>query len=122
MSFLTIKDPKKREEIVKEYDARKKRILERSYAERLGEFNLQTDLTKMFTPITQSQTNAATNLLKELGEIKDNSLATSTALQALPASISSQLNAIQGLQRPQAIEGVTPGQLIHLGDIANTYL
>ena len=100
MSFFKITDPNKREEIVKDYVARRKRILQNSYNERLGDFNLQTDLSKIFTPITQTQSNATANLLKELGEIKDSSLNTSTALQALPASISSQLKAIQGLQEP----------------------
>ena len=55
MSFLRITDPTKRDEIVKEYLELKKNIRDNLLAERTGEQQLQTELTKFYRPITESQ-------------------------------------------------------------------
>ena len=55
MSFLKITDPIKRDQTVKEYLELKKNILDNLLAERTGEQQLQTELTKFYRPITESQ-------------------------------------------------------------------
>ena len=55
MSFLKITDPTKRDQTVKEYLELKKNIRDNLLAERTGEQQLQTELTKFNRPITESQ-------------------------------------------------------------------
>ena len=55
MSFLKINDPTKRDQTVKEYLELKKNIRDNLLAERTGEQQLQTELTKFYRPITESQ-------------------------------------------------------------------
>ena len=55
MSFLKITDPIKRDQTVKEYLELKKNIRDNLLAERTGEQQLQTELTKFYRPITESQ-------------------------------------------------------------------
>ena len=55
MSFLKISDPVKRDLIVKEYLELKKNIWGNLLSERSGEQQLQTDLSKIFKPITETQ-------------------------------------------------------------------
>ena len=55
MSFLKITNPTKRDQTVKEYLELKKNIRDNLLAERTGEQQLQTELTKFYRPITESQ-------------------------------------------------------------------
>ena len=55
MSFLKISDPTKRDQTVKEYLKLKKNIRDNLLSERTGEQQLQTELTKFYRPITESQ-------------------------------------------------------------------
>ena len=55
MSFLKITDPTKRDQTVKEYLELRKNIRDNLLAERTGEQQLQTELTKFYRPITESQ-------------------------------------------------------------------
>ena len=55
MSFLKINDPLKRDAIVKEYLELKNRIRGNLLSERIGESQLQTDLSKLYRPITETQ-------------------------------------------------------------------
>ena len=55
MSFLKITDPTKRDQTVTEYLELKKNIPDNLLAERTGEQQLQTELTKFYRPITESQ-------------------------------------------------------------------
>ena len=55
MSFLKISDPTKRDQTVKEYLELKKNIRDNLLSERTGEQQLQTELTKFYRPITESQ-------------------------------------------------------------------
>ena len=55
MSFLKITDPTKRDQTVKEYLELKKNIRDNLLSERAGEQQLQTELTKFYRPITESQ-------------------------------------------------------------------
>ena len=55
MSFLKISNPTKRDQTVKEYLELKKNIRDNLLSERVGEQQLQTELTKFYRPITESQ-------------------------------------------------------------------
>ena len=55
MSFLKISDPTIRDQTVKEYLELKKNIRNNLLSERTGEQQLQTELTKFYRPITESQ-------------------------------------------------------------------
>ena len=55
MSFLKISDPTKRDQTVKEYLELKKNIRNNLLSERVREQQLQTELTKFYRPITESQ-------------------------------------------------------------------
>ena len=55
MSFLKICDPVKRDQTVKEYLELKKNIRDNLLSERTGEQQLQTQLTKFYRSITETQ-------------------------------------------------------------------
>ena len=55
MSFLKIKDQNKRDETVKEFLDLKNRIKDNFRKERIGEIETQSDLSKFFKPITETQ-------------------------------------------------------------------
>ena len=55
MSFIKIKDPRKREELIKDLIATRKRIKDNFIARKIGESEYQTGLTKLFKPITETQ-------------------------------------------------------------------
>ena len=71
MSFLKISDPVKRDLIVKEYLELKKNIRDNFLRERTGEQQLQTDLSKIFKPITETQKATAREITEELKPIKE---------------------------------------------------
>src|SRR5688572_9111768 len=100
MSFLKITDPAKRDLIVAEFLKTKKNIQQNFLNEKLGDIGLQQELTKFYKPIVDSQSAISEEQKVLLSTIKENSAATSTALQALPASFSSSLKALQVQQRP----------------------
>ena len=100
MSFLKITDPVKRDLIVADFLETKKRIQQNFLNEKLGDIGMQQELTKLYKPIVDSQSAISKEQNALLSTIKENSAATSTALQALPASISSSLKAIQFPQYP----------------------
>ena len=64
MSFLKISDPTKRDQTVKEYLELKKNIRDNLLSERAGEQQLQTELTKFYKPITDTQ-KATSRLIAE---------------------------------------------------------
>ena len=71
MSFLKISDPLKRDATVKEYLELKKKIRDNFLSERIGESELQTDLSKFYRPITETQkatTREITEGLKPISE------------------------------------------------------
>src|SRR5688572_21165742 len=125
MSFLKITDPAKRELIVAEFFKTKKNIQQNFLNEKLGDIGLQRELTKFYKPIVDSQSAISKEQKALLSTINENSAATSTALQALPASISSSIKAIQFPQYP-SIEAFEDEPVdittLELGDIATKYL
>ena len=71
MSFLKIKDPSKRDAIVKEYLELKKNIRDNLLSERTGELELQTDLSKFYRPITETQKATAREIMEGLKPIRE---------------------------------------------------
>ena len=55
MSFIRIKDPRKREELIKDLIETRKRIKDNFIARKVGEIEYQTGLTKLFKPVTETQ-------------------------------------------------------------------
>ena len=126
MSFLKITDPAKRDLIVAEFLKTKKNIQQNFLNEKLGDIGLQQELTKFYKPIVDSQSAISKEQNALLSTIKENSAATSNALQALPASISSSIKTIQASQQP-AIEASKDdpdkaASILKLGGIAAAYL
>ena len=71
MSFLKISDPLKRDSIVKEYLELKKKIRDNLLSERIGEQQLQTDLSKFYKPITETQKATTREITEGLKPIKE---------------------------------------------------
>ena len=59
MSFIKIKDPRKREEMIKDFIQTRKRIKDNFIAQKVGETEYQTGLTKLFKPVTETQKTTA---------------------------------------------------------------
>ena len=55
MSFIKIKDPRKREELIRDFIETRKRIKDNFIAKKVGEIEYQTGLTKLFKPVTETQ-------------------------------------------------------------------
>ena len=110
MSFLKISDPAKRDLIVKEYFDLKKNIRNNLLSERTGELELQTDLSKFFKPITQTQIATARDITEELKPIKE-------GIENLPQAI--KFPADPSIQGSEEETFVTP---YFISDIAESYL
>ena len=92
MSFIKVKDPRKREELVRDFIETRKRIKDNFISRKVGESEYQTGLTKLFKPVTETQkatakeiTEAqkatAEKITKELLPIKE-------SIKELPEAIS----------------------------------
>ena len=117
MSFIKVKDPRKREELIRDFIETRKRIKDNFVARKVGESEYQTGLTKLFKPVTEAQ-KATT---KEITE----------AQKATAEKITSELlpikKSIEGL--PEAISFPTfpalelsKEELIKIGPIARKYI
>ena len=71
MSFLKINDPLKRDAIVKEYLELKNRIRGNLLSERVGEQQLQTDLSKFYKPITETQKATTREITEGLKPVRE---------------------------------------------------
>ena len=80
MSFLKITDPTKREASVNELLDLKDRIKDNFRSEKMGEMEMQTDLLKLFKPITETQKATAKEITEELKPIKE-------GIESLPQAI-----------------------------------
>ena len=92
MSFIKVKDPRKREELIKDFIETRKRIKDNFVARKVGETEYQTGLTKLFKPVTETQKTAAkeiTEAQKTAAEkITGELLPIQEGLEKLPAVIS----------------------------------
>ena len=71
MSFLKISDPVKRDLIVKEYLELRKNILDNLLSETTREQHLQTDLSKFYKPITETQKATTREITEGLKPIRE---------------------------------------------------
>ena len=112
MSFLKINDPLKRDAIVKEYLELKKKIRSNLLSERIGELELQTDLSKFYKPITETQKATTREITEGLKPIRE-------GIEKLPEAIvfstTQPIGEASGEEK-QEEKSVT------LGDIAHKYL
>ena len=111
MSFLKISDPVKRDLIVKEYLDLKKNIRDNLLSERTGEQQLQTDLSKFFKHITETQKATTKEITEGLKPIKG-------GIENLPQAIT--FPAYPSIQASEGEE--TFVALYFIGDIAESYL
>ena len=71
MSFLKIRDPAKRDQTVEEYLELKKNIRDNLLSERTGEQQLETELTKFYRPIIETQKATAREITEGLKPIRE---------------------------------------------------
>ena len=117
MSFIKVKDPRKREELIRDFIETRKRIKDNFVAKKVGEIEYQTGLTKLFKPVTEAQKATA----KEITE----------AQKATAEKITKELLPIkEGIERlPEVISfpaypavEMTKEELTNLGPIATNAL
>ena len=94
MSFIKVTDPRKREELIKDFIETRKRIKDNFVARKVGEAEYQPGLTKLFKPVTETQKATA----KEITE----------AQKATAEKITSELLPIK-----ESIEGLPTKEDIH---------
>ena len=107
MSFLKISDPLKRDAIVKEYLELKKNIRNNFLSERIGELELQTNLSKLYRPITETQKATTREIMEGLNPIRE-------GIEKLPESIQPLEKATEEEEKEEKEEVV--------GELAATFL
>ena len=92
MSFIKVKDPRKREELIRDFIETRKRIKDNFIARKVGEAEYQTGLTKLFKPVTETQkatTKEITDAQKAATEkITKELLPIKAGIEGLPGAIS----------------------------------
>ena len=104
MSFIKVKDPRKREELVRDFIETRKRIKDNFVARKVGESEYQTGLTKLFKPVTETQKATAKEITEaqkataekftqELLPIKEGieGLPTKTDISKIPLKVFNQI-------------------------------
>ena len=113
MSFLKINDPLKRDSIVKEYLELKKKIRDNLLSERIGEQQLQTDLSKFYRPITETQKATTREITEGLKPIRE-------GIEKLPEAIQPISKATEEEEEEEEEEDEENELLV--GEIAEEYL
>ena len=120
MSFLKISDPLKRDSIVKEYLELKKKIRSNLLSERIGEQQLQTDLSKFYKPITETQKTTTREITEGLKPIREGIEKLPEAIQPIREGIEKLPEAIQPLGKATEEEEEEEDESV--GEIAISYL
>ena len=71
MAFIDIKDPEKREEIVKDYIKNLKEIREKTEDEKLQGLRQNQEIARVFQPVVQATEKSATQISSEIKNLKD---------------------------------------------------
>ena len=117
MSFIKIKDPRKREELIKDLIETRKRIKDNFIARKVGEAEYKTGLTKLFKPVTETQKATA----KEITDAQKATVEKITgALLPIKEGIEKLPEAISFPTFP-ALE-LSKEELIKIGPIARKYI
>ena len=89
MSFIKIKDPRRREELIKDLIETRKRIKDNFIARKVGESEYQTGLSKLFKPVTETQKSTAKEITEAqkatAKEITEGLLPIKEGLEKLPS-------------------------------------
>ena len=112
MSFIKVKDPRKREELIRDFIETRKRIKDNFIAKKVGEAEYQTGLTKLFKPVTETQ-KATTKEITE--KFTQELLPIKEGIEKLPGAISEAGQNLPAL-------GMTEEELIKIGPIARKYI
>ena len=107
MSFLKISDPLKRDAIVKEYLELKKNIRDNFLSERIGEQQLQTDLSKFYRPITETQKATAREITEGLKPIRE-------GIEKLPEAIQPLGKTTEEEEKEEEEEDESVGDLAYI--------
>ena len=116
MSFIKVKDPRKREELVRDFIETRKRIKDNFISRKVGESEYQSGLTKLFKPVTETQKATAK-------EITDAQKATAEKITSELLPIKESLEKIPAITFPAfpALE-MTKEEKTNLGPIATNAL
>ena len=106
MSFIKVKDPRKREELIRDFIETRKRIKDNFIAKKVGEAEYQTGLTKLFKPVTETQKATVEKITQELLPIKE-------GIEKLPGAIN--------FPAYPALE-MTEEKITNIGPTASKYL
>ena len=119
MSFLKINDPLKRDAIVKEYLELKKKIRSNFLSERVGEQQLQTDLSKFYKPITETQKATTREITEGLKPVREELETIRKEVHDIPGIVS-DMEAVKryGQEKQEEEEEVDES----VGEIAMSYL
>ena len=124
MSFIKVKDPRKREELVRDFIETRKRIKDNFIARKVGEAEYQTGLTKLFKPVTETQKATAkeiTDAQKAATEkITQELLPIKEGIKDLPGALS--FPPIEGSDSISLVESLTEKEITNLGPIAGAFL
>ena len=132
MSFIKVKDPRKREELVRDFIETRKRIKDNFIARKVGESEYQTGLTKLFKPVTETQKATAKEITEaqkataekftsELLPIKEGISGLTTAIKQLPITpIETEEEAVTFPAYPNV--RMTEEEKTNLGLIAQQFL
>ena len=112
MSFIKVKDPRKLEELIRDFIETRKRIKDNFIAKKVGEIEYQTGLTKLFKPVTEAQKATAKEITEATEKITQELLPIKEGIKGLPGAISEGFPAL----------GMTEEELIKIGPIARKYI
>ena len=119
MSFLKISHPLKRDAIVKEYLELKKNIRNNLLSERIGESELQTDLSKFYKPITETQKATAREITEGLKPVREGLETIRKEVHDIPGIVSN----IEAIKRYEEVEEEEEEEEDkNIGDLARYYL
>ena len=120
MSFIKVKDPRKREELVRDFIETRKRIKDNFVARKVGESEYQTGLSKLFKPITETQKATA----KEITDAQKAAVEKFTgALLPIKEGLEN-LTVIPPIEEGEegVIPAITEAQLTKIGKLATDHL
>ena len=122
MSFLKINDPLKRDAIVKEYLELKKKIRSNFLSERVGEQQLQTDLSKFYKPITETQKATTREITEGLKPVREGLETIRKEVHDIPGIVSDMEAVKKYGQEKQEEEEEEEEVDESVGEIAMSYL
>ena len=126
MSFIKVKDPRKREELIRDFIETRKRIKDNFIARKVGEAEYQTGLTKLFKPVTETQkttTKEITDAQKAATEkITKELLPIKAGIEGLPGAISFPTYPALEMTEEEEEEKEEKEEKKDLGPIAKSYL